>query len=271
MSKSITVLTLIISLNNIISGQNIDSLIDVGGYNLHFNIIQDTGLPIIFESGAGDDGTIWESIIKQLDSLTDATLITYDRSGFGKSGNLDHDLNIEQEIIGLEIGLKNLGYLKPCILVAHSYGGFCSLLFANRNPDLVKGYIAIDANLPCTFHKGRVDLVYEEFNPIRDSLKTANIGLHNLALSMREDVEILKKLELNTNLPIFDIVAEYQYYDSVLTLDCHKKFCDISPERELITATDCNHYIFFDNPKLIIEKIMEMYNKQVSIMNINEW
>jgi len=271
MSKGITILILIISLNNIISGQIIDTLIDAGGYDLHFNIKHDSGLPIIFESGAGDDGGIWKNITNALDTLIDATLITYDRSGFGKSGYLDDDLNIKQEIIGLENSLRKLGYLKPCILVAHSYGGFCALLFAARNHELTKGYVAIDANLPCTFHKGRVDLVYQQFDPIRDSLKAANIGLYNLMLSMREDVEIMNNIDLNANLPIFDIVAEYQYYDSILTLDCHKKFCDISPDRELITATDCNHYIFFDNPQLIIEKIIEMYTKQKNNVKINEW
>lgn len=33
-----------------------DTLIDVGTHRLHFHIIKGKGLPIVFESGGGDDG-----------------------------------------------------------------------------------------------------------------------------------------------------------------------------------------------------------------------
>jgi pimeloyl-ACP methyl ester carboxylesterase len=66
--------------------QRIDTLIDVGGYNLHFNITKGNGTPILFESGLGDDATIWDTILAPLHTATGATLITYDRPGYGKSG-----------------------------------------------------------------------------------------------------------------------------------------------------------------------------------------
>jgi hypothetical protein len=40
-----------------VKSQTIDTLIDVGGYRLHFNIITGKGVPILFESGGGDDGS----------------------------------------------------------------------------------------------------------------------------------------------------------------------------------------------------------------------
>jgi hypothetical protein len=38
--------------------QTIDTLIDFGGYRLHFNIVQGDGVPILFESGGVDDGSV---------------------------------------------------------------------------------------------------------------------------------------------------------------------------------------------------------------------
>ena len=56
----------------------LDTLVDVGGYNIHFNIIKGKGIPILFESGAGDDGTIWKNILKPIQEITGTTLITYE-------------------------------------------------------------------------------------------------------------------------------------------------------------------------------------------------
>jgi hypothetical protein len=66
--------------------QTVDTLIDVGKYKLHFHIINGIGTPIIFESGAGNDGTIWKDLLPLLKKQTEAPLITYDRAGFSKSG-----------------------------------------------------------------------------------------------------------------------------------------------------------------------------------------
>jgi pimeloyl-ACP methyl ester carboxylesterase len=111
------------------SCQPVDTLIDVGGYRLHFRIIKGSGMPILFEGGAGADVSIWDIILKPIADITHATLITYDRAGFGKSelDTSNHDLakhGILQGIQGLETGLKKLGYDKNIMLVGHSYGGF---------------------------------------------------------------------------------------------------------------------------------------------------
>ena len=65
--------------------QTIDTLISVGNHKLHFNIIMGKGMPILFEAGNGDDATVWQSIVTQVYNQTNATIITYDRAGLGKS------------------------------------------------------------------------------------------------------------------------------------------------------------------------------------------
>src|SRR5579871_5678415 len=96
------------------SCQMIDTLIDVGGYRLYFHILKGKGMPILFEGGAGAEVQDWDTILQPIADITHATLITYDRPGFGKSelDTSNHDLathGILQGIEGLETGLRKLG------------------------------------------------------------------------------------------------------------------------------------------------------------------
>lgn len=91
------------------------------------------GIPILFESGAGNDRGIWDTLLKPLHYSLGATLITYDRKGFGKSEIDTTDLNIITEIKGLEIALQKLGFVDKYFLVAHSLGGNYAMTFSYRN------------------------------------------------------------------------------------------------------------------------------------------
>ena len=68
-----------------VQGQTLDTLVDVGGYKLHFVVFKGKGMPILFDAGGGEDATTWDKIIRSVAEGTAATLITYDRAGFGKS------------------------------------------------------------------------------------------------------------------------------------------------------------------------------------------
>ncbi len=109
--------------------QTIDTLIDVGDHYLHFKIVKGNGTPILFESGNGDDGSVWEDILEPIQDSTGATLITYDRAGLGKSEIDTMSINFKQEIKDLKYALKKLGFNKDLFIVSHSFGGFYSTLF----------------------------------------------------------------------------------------------------------------------------------------------
>jgi hypothetical protein len=60
--------------------QTLDTLINVGGYKLHFHIIKGQGMPILFEAGGADNATVWNDLLTRISDITGTTLITYDRS-----------------------------------------------------------------------------------------------------------------------------------------------------------------------------------------------
>ena len=68
-----------------LKSQNVDTLVDIGNQNMHFNIWKGNRIPILFESGGGNDGNIWLNLANEVHSITGNTIITYDRVGYGKS------------------------------------------------------------------------------------------------------------------------------------------------------------------------------------------
>ena len=71
----------------------VDTLVDVGGYRVHVVVHRGTKpLTIIMESGGGASLTAWSGVDAQLAERTGATVVAYDRAGFGKSETGPWDL-----------------------------------------------------------------------------------------------------------------------------------------------------------------------------------
>ena len=63
----------------------IDTLVSVGGNRLHFQVIEGGSPAILLEAGGGMDLTAWADLAPRLARETGATVISYDRAGFGES------------------------------------------------------------------------------------------------------------------------------------------------------------------------------------------
>jgi pimeloyl-ACP methyl ester carboxylesterase len=117
----------------------VDRTTSTNGKKLHFQIIEGRREDIIlFESGGGNDSSIWSDLLAPIAEATGATLITYDRPGLGSSEVDPQHHGLTSDIERLELGLKDLGYTGHYTLVAHSFGGFYATLFASRHPEQVR-------------------------------------------------------------------------------------------------------------------------------------
>ena len=247
--------------------KTIDTLVDVGNHKLHFKIVKGIGMPILFDSGGGNDGSVWNSILDKTAAITNATLITYDRAGFGKStiDSLQTDESkhgIISSIEDLEIGLKKLGYDKEILLVSHSYGGFLSTLYASRHPKLVKGIVLIDVN-----HNYYEHGIIEKEVPTQDQLiaqwKINNKGTYFMAKTILETVKIMSKILIPQSIPVVDFVNGIPFLKKPEEIErwkeCHRKFVANNPNVTGITAHDCGHGIWVGNPPLVISTIAKLY------------
>jgi pimeloyl-ACP methyl ester carboxylesterase len=249
-----------------------DVMVNVGGGRLHFHVVKGTGIPILFDAGGGDDGSVWDGILKPLSEITGATLITYDRLGFGKSefDSLDTSRKhgLENGVEDLEAGLKALGYDGDVLLVSHSLGGFYSQFFASRHPDRVKAAVLIDSSYACMFTPdANLDKMMDSMKamvPDLEALKRTNPGRYYIYVNYPDSVHIMRKTAFPASIPVVDLVSELTPYsdaaDKARWLACHQQFAAAAPNREAIVAYGSGHYIFQENPPLVVESIVKIYS-----------
>ena len=124
--------------------QAVDKSVDVEGYNLHFRIIPGKGPAILLESGGGMDSTEWNALAPRLAQETGATVIAYDRAGFGQSDLPETPYDLREDTAALWRGLRSLGLDRDLVLVGHSYGGFLIRFEAAEHPESVRGLVFVD-------------------------------------------------------------------------------------------------------------------------------
>lgn len=245
--------------------QTIDTLIDVGGYKLHFNIIKGKGTPILFDAGGGEDATTWEKILQPIAERTGATLITYNRAGFGKSTFDTTRHGILNGMIGLETALKKLGCNGKLMLVAHSQGGLYAQLYASRHPGQIKAAVLIDVTTTCFYNKQRLAATQQIIDR-QNTEKHPSPGVYYQGADFSSNIERMRNHPFPTSIPITDFVADRPpFRDSTDINDwkrCHREFAAASPNRSSVLAPNCGHFIFNDNPPLVIDAIVKAYSRQ---------
>lgn len=236
----------------------------------HLLSVRSFGLPrhqdtatVIFQPGGGNTMETWDKVAPKVAKF--AHVITYDRSGFGRSQNYSPLKPLTAEVVtqNLKILLRKLKLPPPYILVGHSNGGLTMQYFALKNPEMVRGLILVDSS--------SVQLLnWKMFNPLRPDPKL-NQAFYYEALGITPTLKSLQKIYVNkpaaafANLPI-----------AVLTSTNHKKIKFFTPEKEIlwqeyqrqlpklshnsyqIYAYNTGHFIQDEQPNLVINAIYTM-------------
>lgn len=116
------------------------------GTTVHHNAHPGTTPVVVFQSGLGNDQSVWRSVLQQLPASV--STFTYDRPGYGRSakviGSRD-PCTIARELHEL---LQASGQHPPYVLVGHSLGGLYQYAFAQLYPQEVQGLLLLDATHP---------------------------------------------------------------------------------------------------------------------------
>src|SRR5215472_7101495 len=81
-----------------------NTLVDVGGFRLHFRITDGRSPAIVLESGGGADSSEWSALQPELNRRTGLAVVSYDRAGFGDSDLPSTSYNAIEEVAGLRKG-----------------------------------------------------------------------------------------------------------------------------------------------------------------------
>ncbi len=118
-------------------------LVEAGGYKLHLNKEGEGPVTIILESGSGETSLSWQDIPEKLSKH--ATVVSYDRGGYGWSEAATTERMGENIVSELHNALQQEGIKGPYLLVGHSLGGMYVRLFAERYKEEVSGLVLVDA------------------------------------------------------------------------------------------------------------------------------
>lgn len=120
------------------------------GRLLHLDVAGPEGAPdtardgptVVLEAGAG--GTAATFAWLQSELAEQATVVAYDRAGYGFSEASDHPVDAASTARDLRLGLELVGIDGPVVLVGHSLGAGYARVFAASYPDRVAGMVLLD-------------------------------------------------------------------------------------------------------------------------------
>ena len=231
--------------------------------------VEGEGSPtVVFESGGGNDGSVWADIAPEVRRRADVRTVVYDRAGLGGSGPVPLPYSIDNDAAALGAVLDRAGVDGPVVLVAHSYGGYIASLAAERDPR-VAGLVLLDASLPGEPDDATVDRILARYRPLYGRLREEAPDLAPRMISMMEaypaTVDRLRRVVLPASLPVIDVVAEDPWGDTPEEKEAsrrsHAAFVAGSPAREAVLAEGSGHQVMVDRPDLVVEAVARMVDR----------
>jgi len=256
------------------ASQAVEKLVDVGGYNLNFRMIPGQGHAILLESGGGMDSTEWNALAPRLALETGATVIAYDRAGFGKSDLPEMKYDLREDTAALWRGLRTLGLDRDLILVGHSYGGFLIGFEASEHPDSVRGLVFVDPFTVefvdtfgieyCNNHPMMGKLPFDTSRPEtlsklqRAMVRMVGAPVRNLA----ENIAVMRKAVIPEGIPVRVITAGIAFLPKPEELkawrESHERLTAAIKGATLVVAEKSGHMIPFSQPDLLVSIVSDV-------------
>jgi len=255
--------------------ESVESLIQTGKYRLNFRIIKGNNLTILLEAGGGMDSREWNKIAPELAGRTGATIVSYDRAGFGKSDLPETPLDMGEEIEWLWQGLQKLELQKDLILVGHSFGGWMIRLFASEHPEAVRGMVFVDP-----FTNEFVDMLgieYLDNHPMAgkipfDTSHPDKLSKYQRALvrmvgdGLGPKMEVMRKTSVRSEIPVAVITSGKPFLPKKEEQEAwrlsHEQMAASIEGATLIVAEESDHMVPSRQPELIIEAVLDVIKKE---------
>ncbi len=251
-----------------------DTLINVGGYRLHFRIAPGRAdrPVVVLDAGGGLDADEWQAVQPRLATETGSVVVSYDRAGFGSSDLPSTPFDFRREVDGLHTGLKALGFADRIILVGHSYAGFTLQLYASMFASTVRGLLFIDPNNPAfVIGMGGVAWLTSlpgqqlPFDTAGHLTKLQAATVHQLR-SFASTVDIVAAARIPPTIPVIVITAGKAWWpeprESRAFRASHELLANSVDNGTLIVAQHSGHMIPESEPGLVIASVRTLLEKQ---------
>ena len=255
------------------AAEAVEKLVDVGGYNLNFRIIPGHGHAILLEAGGGMDSTAWNSLAPRLARETGATVIAYDRAGFGKSDLPETNYDLREDTAALWRALRTLGLDRNLVLVGHSYGGFLIRFEAAEHPDAVRGLVFVDPFTVefvdtlgidyCNNHPLMGKLPFDTSRPeTLSKFQRACVRMSGAPGSLAEKIAVMRRAVIPEGIPARVITAGIAFLPKPeewkAWRESHERFTASIKGATLVLAEKSGHGIPYSEPDLFVSVVSEV-------------
>ncbi len=251
--------------------QTVDTLIAVGECRLNFRVIYGNGVTVVLEAGGGMDSSEWDKIGPQIALKTGATVVSYDRAGFGKSDLPGTPYSFDIEAKWLWNALQQLGLDNKVVLAGHSYGGWFIRYVANEHREAVKGIVFIDP-----FSTEFVDLMGVEYldqHPMAgkhpfDTSHPEKLTKQQKALvrmvgdGLGPKSEVMRKTSVPQGIPVFLITSGKPFLpkpeEQLAWRKSHEQVVASIDGAILLVAEESDHMIPFSQPDMVVNTVVKV-------------
>ena len=239
-----------------------DTMVSVGDHALHLVIRRGTRpVTIVLEAGGGSDLGGWYDVPALLARETGATVVAYDRAGFGRSELGAPELTPDQEIADLHRALRAVAAPERTIHVGHSYGGLLALLSAARFPDRVQGVVLVDPMNP-RFVERTGDFVFSTAQRIERPATVQEHALVRLMDGFRGLLGEVGAVEPALSQPIVVVTAGRPWWGRAdidqAWRQSHADIAAASPRRRLVLAERSRHDVPREEPEAIVTALQQL-------------
>ncbi len=235
-----------------------EEMVDVGGYEL-FTLSEGEGEnTVVFESGLGNDCSVWLGEKTFQNTSEFAQVIAYNRAGYAPSetGTVPRDLEQLQTDLGEIIELKAQN--DKVVLVGHSWGGPIIRAYAVLHPEKVAGIVFIDPS-------------HEELKDFDQSDEDELVNVIGNGLGLAEAEQLLEGIQYISDLPNLPDVpvtvltgmnnTDMSAEERQNWYDAHEQLGEGVSDFKHIAAENSGHYVMVDEPQLVLDAIREIVEK----------
>lgn len=229
-----------------------------------FSAIKNSKYLVVFESGLGNDHTVWSSnaVASQISSVTD--ILMYDRAGYGKSENGPGPRNIDRLRSELESVIDKFSNGRKVILIGHSLGGMIIRDYAIKNPVKTAALLFVDPSHEFYSHptQAEEDALYEASK----NANGANFGGTLEAREFIEDLQYAGTLPSLPNVPVIVLTsmkvdASTSSSAKQIFYNAHELLKNGVTDFTHIATTNSGHFIMIDEPNLVIDNLKLLISK----------
>jgi CubicO group peptidase (beta-lactamase class C family)/pimeloyl-ACP methyl ester carboxylesterase len=254
-----------------IKREPVERLVKVGDYSLNFKVIKGNNLTVLLEAGGGMDSKEWDKLAPVFAQETGATVVSYDRAGFGKSDLPETPYSMREELGWLWKGLEQLGLNKNLVLMGHSYGGWLIRLIASEYPDAIKGMVFVDPftnefvesfgieyldNHPMTGKNPFEKTPPEKLNRQQRAL------IRMIGKGLGPKIALMRKTTIPSGIPVRVITCGKRFLpkpeEHQAWRKAHEDFTASIEGAVLLIAEQSAHMIPWEQPEIIIKALREI-------------